>query len=213
MSQEPLPGNPPERRRKGCLVCGIVALVTVLPLLVIGGWLAMQGFSWVKRGVASAQFWNELDQYWRPPADSAAPDSFLPQQIASFTRLSLDHPAGVPSLGVTNFAHHAAYRSRDFTLDAYVFTVGESDQTAWSSQIVGSLTNRPAAGRGRYYSKRVTIGQMSAFSSGPPDERCIWWRHNDRVFLVHGRGKDDVEPFLKFWLDAINGQQPPKSVP
>jgi hypothetical protein len=176
------------------LVCG--GLVT---LLVVGGNKLM---NWAMSEMAEEQEWQNFAGTWRAPSVDTPAEKLFPKIIGEFALAAQDEQAGIPALNVALAGRHGVYQSNNQTVEVYAWRASTLEREAIYKRVTDSIK-----GGGGVHSL-LQINARLRYSSTQLGEQGVFWGDGQWLFLARSTSKEDLEPFLRSYLQSISDKAP-----
>lgn len=177
----------------GVLICG--GAVTAL---IIGG---AKLFEWaaekVQDELARDREWQAFGVTWRPPPADAPRDTLFPPRIGDFVLVPEDGQAAPPPFDIPRAAQHGAYQANGQAIDVYAFRASNLEREAIYRRAIDSLKG------GNGINIHVQLNQRLRYKSAQLGEQGAFWGNGQWLFLARSPQVDDLEPFLRSYLEAI----------
>jgi len=184
---------------KWFLGCGGVFLVSILICAGAGYYFIPKIIESAGDVIADEMARDLFASGWHPPASDITDDELFPDTVGTATRIGDVDVADIPDLNVPNKGRHAQYNTDIGTVDVLVYNVTDDER-----QGIYMLALNAAESN---YNTRMTFGAAESDRlyigvSSPAKTAWFWWK-DDWLIVTTTDSKEDTEPFLEEYLDAI----------
>jgi hypothetical protein len=190
-------------------VAKVILILVLVGFLFCGGIVALvwYGGNWAinkfKDEVARSNEWTSFGVLWRgPPADADAARLF-PAQVAGFALSGNDRVAGIPELGINLAGRRAIYQRDKTTIEVYVWRATAPERDAAYKSVASAVEARGGL-RGH-----VQVNARLKYSASNPADGGVFWGDGQWLFLARTTSDEDMDKFLRSYLEAIAEKGPP----
>lgn len=189
----------------GCGIAILLLLLIVVIVVVSFFVLAPKIVRWIEEETAKEQAWQEFALAWRPPPDNPGADWIFPAKVGEFQLVGYDKGATVPEFGIDIVpAHHAIYRTEQQEIEVNVYRVNKLEKEALYRRIGRSIEE------GKYNNKITSCSpeyDRCEYTVAPPRQKGSLWWSRDWLFYFRTNQNDNLEPFIKLYLNAIQNKK------
>src|SRR5262249_4197788 len=177
----------------GVLICG--GAVTAL---IIGGY---KFFEWavdkVQDELARDRDWQAFGITWRSPPANAPREKLFPARVGDYKLAPEEDRAVAPPFNIKLAGQHALYLANGQTIEVFAWRASNQEREAVYRDVIETLKH------GSGMNMHVQLNQRLRYNSSQLDENGAFWGNGQWLFLARSAKIDDLEPFLRSYLEAI----------